>query len=674
MFERSSLIGVAAGLLLLATTLPRTPGKRVPAGVTVQGVALGGMDETRARRALTASEGQERKPIILTGAGSWAIPRRALGVELDAQGSARLAVMVGARGTLMKRWWDLFLACRLPHSLPARYQVDAGQARVALRRLAARIDKEPRPARWQHRNGEARLNTHCLGRALDIEATLVRLKREAARGLRRPVPMALVWTEPALTAQALQEASEELGQARVPLGSGARWANARAGLRALDGWVIRAGSDGSACEAMLPFSPHRGYAFATDERGCAALGGGVEVAIKLLATAAGHAGLVTTWRQLEPQLAAPLPLRTDLLLGNSMTKDVVISAGVERGYGWVRIFGRRAPGPAPQPGAGRQLHPAGITLAFAGDLLPTSVTTGASSLAALVRKADVAFANLECPISTRGAPLSAKQAPGEFAFRAPPKVARQHLQAWGLDVVSVANNHALDYGPDALEDTLATLKQSGVRSTGAGMDATSAWRSAILDRGGLRIGFLCCVGSETLPVAEQFEAHPDRPGMAVLHTSGVRLAEACQELASRTRQLRWQVDLLIVSVHWGKEATGTPTAVQRELARAAASSGADIVLGHHPHRLQPFEAHSSDSCLIAYSLGNFIFPARRPRQRHSGVLLVQWGAKGLIAARFVPALIQGAQPRPVSDSDQKRQIAEEVLGRRETIAEATQRS
>lgn len=709
---RICLIGLMGGLVLLSAVLPPAREGRVPSGVKIEGVDLGGLSKAQAREAVirsgaavgrsSCSDSQEG--VVLTGAGTWTIAPHALGVRLDPDRSARLAVQVGSHGTPLRRWGELLLATWLPAGLPACYGVDAPQARVALRRLALCVDREPQPARWECHGDELRLRLHRHGRRLDVEATLERLQRETAQGLfpRRPLAMALVQVEPKLTAQTLQDATERLGEARVALKSGARWANVRAGLRALDGGVLHAGSTISACEELLPLSPTCGFRFASDEQGEVALGGGVEVCLKLLATAAGRAGLATAWRELSPELAALLPLRRDLMIASPAeagTRDVVISAGTERGYGWVHLRGKNAPGATPRLNAVRggpasRDHPPlpcgldGITLALVGDVLPSraartlsspvgraSSLTAPPEIGALMKNADLAFANLECPISSRGRPLKAKQAPNEWAFRAPPTIAREQLRAWGLDVVSLANNHALDYGPVALEDTRVVLAREGVRCAGAGADAESAWRPVVAERDGLRVGFICCVGSETLPDApflEEFEASAGHPGMAVLRTEGVRLAEACRELTRRVRALRWQVDLLIVSIHWGREATGTPTAIQRELARAATAGGADLVVGHHPHRLQPLElatrragrpptCPASQGCLVAYSLGNFAFPARRPRQRHTGVLLVRWGARGIVAAGFVPASIEGDQPRLVRDADLKRQMAVELL-------------
>jgi poly-gamma-glutamate synthesis protein (capsule biosynthesis protein) len=696
------------GLVLLSAVLPPAPEGRAPSGVKIEGIILGGLSEAQAREAVIRSGAavgrsscsDSQKGVVLTGAGTWTIAPHVLGVRLDPDRSARLAVQVGSHGTPLRRWGELLLATGLPAGLPACYGVDAPQARVALRRLALCVDREPQPARCECYGDEVRLRLHRHGRRLDVEATLERLQRETAQGLfpRRPLEMALVQVEPKLTAQTLQDATEQLGEARVALKSGARWANVRAGLRALDGGVLRAGSTVSACEELLPLSPTCGFRFASDEQGEVALGGGVEVCLKLLATAAGRAGLATAWRELSPELAALLPLRRDLVVANSMTRDVVISAGTERGYAWVHLRGKNAPGAPPTMSFPHCPLPIahcpsfdGITLALVGDVLPSREAvrgagfqpagglearpTAPPEIGALMKNADLAFANLECPISSSGRPLKAKQAPHEWAFRAPPPIAREQLRAWGLDVVSLANNHALDYGPVALEDTRVVLAREGVRCAGAGVDAESAWRPVVAEREGLRVGFICCVGSETLPDApflEEFEARAGHPGMAVLRTEGVRLAEACRELTRRVRALRWQVDLLIVSIHWGKEATGTPTAIQRELARAAAAGGADLVVGHHPHRLQPLElatrragcpptCPASQGCLVAYSLGNFVFPARRPRQRHTGVLLVRWGPRGIVAAGFVPARIEGDQPRLVADADLKRQITQELL-------------
>jgi len=170
------------------------------------------------------------------------------------------------------------------------------------------------------------------------------------------------------------------------------------------------------------------------------------------------------------------------------------------------------------------------------------------------------------------------------------------------------------------------------------------------------------VGSDTLPAGGTFAATDGRSGMAVLDTSPAGIGDACQELRSRVADLRWRADVVIVSDHSGREGQGRPTAAQTQLAQTAAEAGADLVIGHHPHRLQPMSV--TGGCLVAASLGNFVFPPARAMQGHSGVLVVWWGEKGLRGAGFVPAVIQGRTARMVTDPALAREIAGEVLGGR----------
>ncbi len=234
----------------------------------------------------------------------------------------------------------------------------------------------------------------------------------------------------------------------------------------------------------------------------------------------------------------------------------------------------------------------------------------------VLREAEVVIGNLECPVSTRGTAVENKK----FTLRAGP-LAVDALKAAGVRVVTLANNHAMDFGPLALRDTLDALGENGILATGAGMDLAEARAPAILTVDGIRIAFLAY--SLTFPL--EFYASPGRPGTAPGYEEYVR---------SDIRKARARADLVVVSFHWGAELMTEAKDYQRNLGHKAIDWGADLVLGHHPHVLQQLEVYRGR--LIAYSLGNFVFGSESDRTNTSIILLCTFKGKTLVRAEAVP--------------------------------------
>ena len=260
--------------------------------------------------------------------------------------------------------------------------------------------------------------------------------------------------------------------------------------------------------------------------------------------------------------------------------------------------------------------PAGVpekrdhTLLFAGDVM-LSRGVGArmesqddwtlpfEEIAETLRNADLRFCNLECPISDQGRNLHHL-----YSFRADPR-ALEGLKAAGFDIVSLANNHAYDWGPEALVDSLERLRAAGIRSVGAGQNILAAHYPVLVSVGGLRIAFLGYVEIEP----KEATAEVDRPGVAWL--------EPAQVLAD-IRFARPLADLVIVCPHWGLEYAQKPTRDQVELAHRMIDAGADLIVGSHPHVVQPLEPYRER--WIAYSLGNFVFDQKKDGT-HRGLML-----------------------------------------------------
>jgi poly-gamma-glutamate synthesis protein (capsule biosynthesis protein) len=245
---------------------------------------------------------------------------------------------------------------------------------------------------------------------------------------------------------------------------------------------------------------------------------------------------------------------------------------------------------------------------------------------AVLRAADLATANLEGAVSSRGTAVPAK----EFHFRGAPALLRGASSVGGLDVVTVANNHSGDYGSAALLDTIRYAHAAGLETVGGGASAALAARPAILVVGGLRVAFVAF--SDVNPLG--FNATSTTPGTAKADPEAV---------AAAVSSARARADVVVCWFHWGVELHPDPSARQQELAAAALNAGAQVVLGAHPHvfgRVQSPRAHS----VVAWTLGNFVFPAGSPSTETTGILTVNLDRHGVRGWRVVHATIHGFRP------------------------------
>ncbi|HIJ81711.1 MAG TPA: CapA family protein [Desulfuromonadales bacterium] len=204
--------------------------------------------------------------------------------------------------------------------------------------------------------------------------------------------------------------------------------------------------------------------------------------------------------------------------------------------------------------------------------------------------ADISLANLEFPLANRGTEFLTKK----FRFKGEPDVAVALREA-GFNLVTLANNHSMDFGGVALKETLRHLESAGIAWIGAGENLDEARKMALYTLKGKKIAFLGY--SLTQPV--EFFADTDRPGTTPGYEKLV-----IADVASARRQ----ADVVIVTFHWGKEADVTVQNYQKIIARKAVDAGADVIIGHHPHILQGIERYRNS--LIFYSLGNFVFASK----------------------------------------------------------------
>jgi len=201
------------------------------------------------------------------------------------------------------------------------------------------------------------------------------------------------------------------------------------------------------------------------------------------------------------------------------------------------------------------------------------------------QKADILFGNLESVISDKGSRVGSI-----YSFRAEPK-AIEGLVLAGFDILSVANNHIFDYGRLAMEDSFGRLKEAGIEYIGGGFTQQEACSPLLKEIRNTTIAFLAYndLGSEYWAAAQ------NRSGICWL---GEKIGEEIEKAKEVS-------DLVVVSLHFGDEYQLEPNSEQRHFSQLAIDSGADLVIGHHPHVVQPLEKYRNGQ--IAYSLGNFVF-------------------------------------------------------------------
>ncbi|MBS3956424.1 MAG: CapA family protein [Clostridiales bacterium] len=255
-------------------------------------------------------------------------------------------------------------------------------------------------------------------------------------------------------------------------------------------------------------------------------------------------------------------------------------------------------------------------------------------VAAHLSAADVTVGNLESPLSNGGTPWPDK----DVRFRGDPR-AIEGIKASGFTFLSLANNHILDYGAEALRDTVLALDTAGVRYAGAGANRSAAWKPAVAAYGETTVAFLSF--SHILPAG--FIATDSRAGLAPGRTD----MEAVARAISAAKE---EHDYVIVSFHWGVEYKDNANAGQIRDGRVAIDAGANMVLSHHPHVIQGVEFYNGG--LIAYSLGDFVFDHYSRRTGEAFILDAELGPHGVANVRATPVYLQGfGQPKFVHGTE-----------------------
>ena len=243
----------------------------------------------------------------------------------------------------------------------------------------------------------------------------------------------------------------------------------------------------------------------------------------------------------------------------------------------------------------------------------------------VIKEHDIAFFNLESPITEncKGSKLNKK-----YSFHAESIYAKSLSDA-GFNIASVANNHTIDCGKEGLISTIQNLENNSIKSSGGGKNQDEAFKPVIIERGGQKFAFFSIL--EFLLEGVSFNKDKPYPAFGNIN-------KLCNEISS----VRSNVDNIIVSFHWGNENSYKITSRQKEFAHRVIDAGADLVLGHHPHVIQPIEVYSGK--LILYSLGNFISSHKKKKQKQSFILSCDFSSGSVSNVKLIPIMVENCQP------------------------------
>ena len=295
-----------------------------------------------------------------------------------------------------------------------------------------------------------------------------------------------------------------------------------------------------------------------------------------------------------------------------------------------------------------------MTILFSGDVLLSDHVLNAYSRAggisgvldqgylSAIQSVDYFAVNEEFPFSSRGTQAADKQ----YTFRlAPEKVSL--FKEMGINAVTLANNHALDYGTDALLDTCEVLDGAGILHTGAGKNLDEAKQPVVFEKNGQRVALIGA--TRVIPEAD-WAATNSHPGMLSSYEVSI------EPLLAQIAECHAAGEKVVVLIHWGIERDETPQEYQRALAKRYIDAGADLVIGSHPHVLQGIEYYKGKP--IFYSLGNFVFGSSIPK-----TMLVQAEFQGDdLSLRLLPGTSSGGYTRTLTDAGEQSQFYQYLEG------------
>lgn len=291
-----------------------------------------------------------------------------------------------------------------------------------------------------------------------------------------------------------------------------------------------------------------------------------------------------------------------------------------------------------------------VNLLFAGDICLAEdgfvldyydTTTGlndciSKEILDLTNSADLFMINNEFSISERGTPLPGKL----YTFRAAPQ-RTEILKQFGVDVVSMANNHVYDFGPDAFWDTLQHLSAAQIETVGAGNNISESEKVLYYHINGIKIGIIAASSAEKVRYT---------PG-ATQNSSGIFLMYNPERLLEVTKKADKQCDFLILYLHWGTEESDRYEQYQHDLAVGLKDCGADAIIGGHPHKLQGIEY--IENVPVIYSLGDFWFNSET---KYTGMIDMKIDYNGIKELSFIPCLQTGYKCIYLSEEDKRKEV------------------
>ena len=237
---------------------------------------------------------------------------------------------------------------------------------------------------------------------------------------------------------------------------------------------------------------------------------------------------------------------------------------------------------------------------------------------------DITIANFESSISLRGETYK----PTGYGFRSRPYTL-EGLVNGGIDTVSLANNHVLDYGEEAFKDTLDYLKKYDIRNVGAGENINEAEEALIIEKDNYTIGV---IAYNSIIPWESWKATEDSVGTAWFSK------EYNDHIIENIKNTKKDCDLVFVILHWGVEYSDEPQDWQIELSHRMIDSGADGVIGHHPHILQGIEIYNDKP--ILYSIGNFVFLKKNEDAGRTGIFQLKYNGESFIQGQYYPVYLK----------------------------------
>jgi len=297
-----------------------------------------------------------------------------------------------------------------------------------------------------------------------------------------------------------------------------------------------------------------------------------------------------------------------------------------------------------EPPSGATASSPGIMLSFAGDVnfenrtarLLKNPATAFGPITSVLDQADFTAVNLETSVTSRGTPQ-----PKTYHFRTSP-VALTALRDAGVDLVTMANNHVLDYGLTGLADTLAAARALGLPYVGIGTNAAAAWAPYVTTIKGTKVAFVGV--SQVAELASSWVATNSRAGEA----NAINL----RRTLAAVRAARRLASVVVVFMHWGTEGQSCPDSNQLALAPELAATGATIIVGAHAHMLQG--SGWLHHTFVAYGMGNFLW-WEHSYSTATGVLELTLYPHRPLTARFVPAIVSATgQPIPLTGAAARR--------------------